>query len=219
MTEEEKRVYSYWTFLDLRERLNKMVEDGKVDRLLYPEFLESIKRMARLEEPISQIDDKNFQKQVAEKYGYDLETTPIPSLQARARVKKAANVPASYLSFSKIIFDTGKDISQSAALQGWFRSHNVIEFLLLWEKEYNPDFDINAANELIAESNERKSPLTLKQWTARTKAMGIISIQGRYGGTYAHRIIAEDFSMWLSPKSKFDMLVARWEREVRDKKK
>ena len=37
---------------------------------------------------------------------------------------------------------------------------------------------------------------------SKTNAIGIISKAGRYGGTYAHRDIAFEFAMWISPEFK-----------------
>ncbi len=37
---------------------------------------------------------------------------------------------------------------------------------------------------------------------AKTNAIGIISKAGRYGGTYAHKDIAFEFAMWISPEFK-----------------
>lgn len=36
----------------------------------------------------------------------------------------------------------------------------------------------------------------------KTKAIGIIAKTGRYGGTYAHKDIAFEFAMWISPEFK-----------------
>ena len=36
----------------------------------------------------------------------------------------------------------------------------------------------------------------------KTNAIGIISKAGRYGGTYAHKDIAFEFAMWISPEFK-----------------
>lgn len=41
--------------------------------------------------------------------------------------------------------------------------------------------------------------------------IGIISKAGRYGGTYAHKDIAFEFGMWLSPKFKL-LLIKEFER-------
>lgn len=48
-------------------------------------------------------------------------------------------------------------------------------------------------------SGTNRFVLTAKEWCARTGAVGLISKAGRYGGTYAHKDIAYNFGMWLSP--------------------
>ena len=44
--------------------------------------------------------------------------------------------------------------------------------------------------------------LTPKQWIEKTSAVGLISKQGRYGGTYAHKDIAYEFASWISVEFK-----------------
>jgi hypothetical protein len=44
--------------------------------------------------------------------------------------------------------------------------------------------------------------LSAKEWSEKTHAVGIISKAGRYGGTYAHKDIAFEFAMWISPEFK-----------------
>ena len=43
------------------------------------------------------------------------------------------------------------------------------------------------------------------------RSIGIISKAGRYGGTYAHKDIAFEFGMWISPKFKL-LLIKEFER-------
>jgi len=40
--------------------------------------------------------------------------------------------------------------------------------------------------------------LTAKRWIEATRAVGLISKAGRYGGTFAHRDIAFEFASWVS---------------------
>jgi len=42
--------------------------------------------------------------------------------------------------------------------------------------------------------------MTPKKWIEATDAIGIVSVSGRYGGTYAHKDIAFHFGMWISPE-------------------
>ena len=50
-----------------------------------------------------------------------------------------------------------------------------------------------------------------QRWIKETNAIGIISKTGRYGGTYAHKDIAFEFGMWISPKFKL-LLIKEFER-------
>ena len=53
--------------------------------------------------------------------------------------------------------------------------------------------------------------ISVKEWVERTNAIGITSKAGRYGGTYAHKDIAFEFGMWISPKFKL-LLIKEFER-------
>ena len=44
--------------------------------------------------------------------------------------------------------------------------------------------------------------MTPKRWIESTGAIGIISKQGRYAATFAHRDIAFEFASWISPEFK-----------------
>ena len=48
--------------------------------------------------------------------------------------------------------------------------------------------------------------LTAKQWIEKTGAVGLISKQGKSGGTYARPFIACDFNMWIDPEFKFQVI-------------
>jgi len=48
--------------------------------------------------------------------------------------------------------------------------------------------------------------LTPKQWIEKTRAIGIISKAGRYGGTYAHKDIAFEFASWISVEFKLYLI-------------
>jgi hypothetical protein len=48
--------------------------------------------------------------------------------------------------------------------------------------------------------------LTPKQWLERTRAIGLVSKAGRYGGTYAHKDIAFEFASWISVEFKLYLI-------------
>lgn len=53
--------------------------------------------------------------------------------------------------------------------------------------------------------------ISVKEWVNKTNSIGIVAKTGRYGGTYAHKDIAFEFGMWISPKFKL-LLIKEFER-------
>lgn len=94
----------------------------------------------------------------------------------------------------------------SYVIQSWLRSRNKIEFLRLWEKENNPDFNEDGYNHLVEQINLSSFTLTAKKWITQTNAIGLISKQGNNGGTLAHLDIALDFQIWLSPEKRYEVV-------------
>ena len=84
----------------------------------------------------------------------------------------------------------------------WLRNRNTIEFLGIWEKVYNPDFNCAEFDIIKSQAGLNRYRLSAKEWMEKTSAIGIISKAGRYGGTYAHKDIAFEFAMWISPEFK-----------------
>ena len=91
-------------------------------------------------------------------------------------------------------------------IQSWLRDKNTIEFLRLWEKDNNPEFNNDEAEALVKRVSESSFTLTTKVWIAQTKADGIVSKQGNNGGTLAHRDIAIDFIVWLFPEKRYELV-------------
>jgi len=60
----------------------------------------------------------------------------------------------------------------------------------------------------------------VKEFVSRTKAISMQAKAGRYGGTYAHKDIAFEFAMWISPEFKiyivkeFQRLKAEEQRQL-----
>lgn len=48
--------------------------------------------------------------------------------------------------------------------------------------------------------------LTPKLWINQMKALGLMSKQGKFGGTFAHPMIAGEFASWLAPEFKILLL-------------
>ena len=93
----------------------------------------------------------------------------------------------------------------------WLRNRNTIEFLGIWEEIYNPNFNYGEFAIIKSQAGLNSYKISVKEWTEKTNAIGIISKAGRYGGTYAHKDIAFEFGMWISPKFKL-LLIKEFER-------
>ena len=88
----------------------------------------------------------------------------------------------------------------------WLSTRYTIEFMGLWEKMHNPDFNVTEFRNIKNESGSNGFILSSKNWTNSTNAIGIISKAGRYGGTYAHKDIAFEFASWISAEFKLYLI-------------
>ena len=91
-------------------------------------------------------------------------------------------------------------------IQNWLRNRNTIEFLGIWERLNNPDFNPIEFDGFRKLAGLNSFTLTSKQWIERTSAIGLISKPGRYGGTYAHKDIAYEFASWISVEFKLYLI-------------
>jgi len=62
-----------------------------------------------------------------------------------------------------------------ALIEKWIRNKNTIEFLGIWEELYNPDFNSLEFEGIKNQAGLNRFVLSVKQWTEKTKAKGIIS--------------------------------------------
>ena len=93
-----------------------------------------------------------------------------------------------------------KSDDPTAVIQNWMRNRDVIEYLGLWEKLHNPDFNPLEFEGFKKQAGANAFTMSPKKWIEATKAIGIVSKAGRYGGTYAHSDIAMSFATWISPE-------------------
>lgn len=85
-------------------------------------------------------------------------------------------------------------------IRNWLRNNSTIQYLGIWEKVHNPDFNLVEFHQIKAELIDNTFLMSAKKWIERTGAIGIEAKAGRYGGTYAHNEIALQFATWLSPE-------------------
>lgn len=97
--------------------------------------------------------------------------------------------------------DMAAGFNEGSGLIGkWITNKNTLEYLGIWEKINNPDFNYPEFGVIEKEAGINRFIMSAGQWIDRTKALGMLVRAGRYGGTYAHKDIAFHFAMWLSPK-------------------
>ena len=84
-------------------------------------------------------------------------------------------------------------------ISDWLRNRNTLEYLAAWESLNNPSFNYGEFAIIKDKSGLNNFKISVKEWVARTGAIGLTAKTGRYGGTYAHTDIAFNFGMWISP--------------------
>ena len=84
----------------------------------------------------------------------------------------------------------------------WLRNRNTLEFIGIWENVYNPTFNYGEFATIKSQAGLNRFKISVKEFVERTNAISLQAKAGRYGGTYAHKDIAFEFAMWISPEFK-----------------
>jgi hypothetical protein len=88
----------------------------------------------------------------------------------------------------------------------WLRNRNTVEFLGIWESVHNPGFNYGEFATIKSQAGLNSYKISVKDWVAKTNAVGLRASAGRYGGTFAHKDIAFEFGMWISPEFKIYLI-------------
>ena len=91
-------------------------------------------------------------------------------------------------------------------ISDWLRNRNTVEFLGIWESIHNPDFNYGGFATIRERAGLNNFRISVKEWVEKTGAIGLSAKAGRYGGTYAHKDIAFEFGMWISPEFKIYLI-------------
>jgi hypothetical protein len=91
-------------------------------------------------------------------------------------------------------------------ISDWLRNRNTVEFLGIWERVHNPRFNYGEFATIRNQAGLNSYKISVKEWVEKTNAMGLRATTGRYGGTYAHKDIAFEFGMWISPEFKIYLI-------------
>ena len=91
-------------------------------------------------------------------------------------------------------------------ISDWLRNRNTVEFLGIWESIHNSAFNYGEFAIIKSQAGLNNYKLSVKEWVAKTSAIGLIAKTGRYGGTYAHKDLAFEFGMWISAEFKIYLI-------------
>ena len=91
-------------------------------------------------------------------------------------------------------------------ISDWLRNRNTVEFLGIWETVHNPGFNYGEFAIIKSQAGLNSYKISVKDWVEKTNAIGLKASAGRYGGTFAHKDIAFEFGMWISPEFKIYLI-------------
>ena len=93
-------------------------------------------------------------------------------------------------------------IEPKDVVKNWMRSKSTLEFLGIWEKLNNPNFNRVEFDPLLAKAGTNAFTMSPTTWIKSFNAIGIAVKANRNGGTFAHRDIALEFASWISAEVK-----------------
>lgn len=108
-----------------------------------------------------------------------------------------------YISLTDMV---SKFEGETSLIDAWLRNKDTIEFLGVWERLNNPNFNSVEFDGIRLEAGTNRFRLSVKKWMEDVGGVGVVAKAGRYGGTYAHRDIAFEFGSWLSPEFKLYLI-------------
>jgi hypothetical protein len=74
-------------------------------------------------------------------------------------------------------------------ISDWLRNRNTVEFLGIWERIHNPVFNYGEFAIIKSQAGLNSYKISVKEWVEKTGAIGLKATAGRYGGTYAHKVL------------------------------
>lgn len=100
------------------------------------------------------------------------------------------------------------------SINKWMVNRQTIDFLIVWEKKNNPNFDGSNIGTILEEAKQNQG-LSIGSWTEKTKAKGFFTNRV---GTFASKDIAIKFAAWLSPEFELALIEKIQELEELERK-
>jgi hypothetical protein len=123
-----------------------------------------------------------------------------------------------YISLTDMVKANDDDTRAADIIKNWVRTRTTIEFLGVWETIYNPDFKVVEFDHFRKQAGLPTFTMSISNWVEKTGSIGVFSKSGKYGGTYAHKDIAFQFGMWMSPRFQL-LLVKEFQRLKEEEQK
>ena len=111
-----------------------------------------------------------------------------------------------YISLTDIARYKNKE-EPNVVVANWIRNFNTIEYLGIWEKLNNPEFNPLEFEGFLKEAGSNAFTLSPQKWATTTNAKGLFVKVGRGGGTFAHKDIAFKFASWIS--AEFELYIIK----------
>jgi len=99
-------------------------------------------------------------------------------------------------------------------ISDWLRNRNTLEYIGIWEQVNNPNFNYGEFATIRNKSGLNSFKISVNEFVQRTNAISLNAKAGRYGGTYAHKDIAFQFAMWISPE--FQIYIVKEFQRLKD---
>jgi len=93
----------------------------------------------------------------------------------------------------------------------WLKNRNTLEYIGIWEKINNPNFNYVEFDTIKSKAGLNRFRTSAQELVEKANIISLIATTGRYGGTYAHKDLAMEFGMWISPEFKI-YLVKEFQR-------
>ena len=103
--------------------------------------------------------------------------------------------------------DVAKGFGSKEIVNKWLNDGNTKEFLAVWEKFNNPGFNSTEFEKLKSETGVNQDLISTEEWIRKASLTGITLKAGKEGEEiFAHKDIAFEFGLWLSPEFKIFLL-------------
>ncbi len=103
-----------------------------------------------------------------------------------------------YISLTDMANGKASESRAADIIKNWLRNRYTLEFLGTWEQIHNPNFKVVEFDHFKMQAGLPNFVLSVTEWVEKTRAIGMVSKKGKYGGTYAHKDIAFEFGSAIS---------------------